>query len=442
MADRSRLLVLGLDGLPLSLARSLVAELPNLARFALEATSIRAELPELSPVNWTSLATGLGPEEHGVFGFSRLDPHSFRISVVDSNDVACPTIFDRMSKHGLVSRVVNLPNTYPAKPLRGMLVAGFVAEELNHAVYPPFLAAALDTYKLEADTSRGLADPTYLLEELRGTLTSRRHALNLLWPDLDWDLFVFVLTETDRLFHFLYPALEDTAHPWRGPCMELMREWDALIGDVLDRWDALPGPKRLIVLADHGFTTLRTEVDINAWLRQAGLLRLHGTPTDEWDASVVSPESMAFALDPGRIYLNTRQRFPRGRLERDRADRLLLEIKRGLEGLTFDGERVMEKVYTGEELYSGSKLHRAPDLVCLARPGFDCKAKFDRTSVFGMYGRLGAHTADGAIFYDSQGYCPTRMRDAGAEILRHFGLLPEVCTQERHTTQQAIISLS
>lgn len=44
-----------------------------------------------------------------------------------------------------------------------------------------------------------------------------------------------------------------------------MAAWDELIGHVLARYDELPGPKRLVVMADHGFTTLEKEVDLNAW---------------------------------------------------------------------------------------------------------------------------------------------------------------------------------
>jgi predicted AlkP superfamily phosphohydrolase/phosphomutase len=422
MTARQRLFVLGLDGVPLSLALRLAPQLPNLGRIASQARTVDAELPELSPVNWTSLATGRGPEEHGIFGFSRLHPDTFEVHVASAEHVTCPTIFDHLDRHELVSRVVNLPNTYPVRPLRGMMIAGFVAEDWEQAVYPPYLGAALKGYRLEADTSQGLKNPTLLLEELHTTLKWRERALDLLWPDLDWDLFVFVLTETDRLFHFLYPALEEPAHPWHAPCLELMLRWDQLLGRTLEYWDALPEPKRLMVMADHGFTTLRTEVDINAWLRQNDLLHLSAPPIHEWDASVVSPSSAAFALDPGRIYLNTKKRFSRGSLSEQAARLLLPQIKQGLESLTYQGERVMEQVFTGQQLYPGPQKDRAPDLVCLARPGFDCKAKFDRTQLFGLYGRTGTHTARGAIFYDSQGCRPRRMRDIGAEILRHFNV--------------------
>ena len=59
MQSTSPLVFLGLDGLPWSLARELSVQglLPNLTRVMDTSGPIRAELPELSPVNWTSLFT-------------------------------------------------------------------------------------------------------------------------------------------------------------------------------------------------------------------------------------------------------------------------------------------------------------------------------------------------------------------------------------------------
>ncbi len=424
---RPRCVVLGLDGLPLSLARRMGAHLPNLASLTARADCVTAEAPELSPVNWTSFYTAQGPETHGVFGFTRMDPQSYALSVVDATTVACPTIFDALGAAGLVSRVVNLPNTYPARPLRGMLVAGFVAHEMERAAYPPFLARTLASkgYLLEADTTRGGRDPGYLLEQLAATLASRRMALDLLWSDLAWNLFVFVLTETDRLFHFLFHAVDDPTHGLHGDCMDLLLRWDRLIGEVLERYDALPGPKRLLALADHGFTALRTEVDMNRHLAELGLLRLlppatHGENA-QWEAARIAPQSAAFALDPGRIYLHDALRFARGPLSPADKDRLLPELRQALLGLTFQGEPVMEDVVVGREYYDGPCGAQAPDLLCLARPGFDLKAKFDRDTVFGHFGRTGAHTRHDAFFCDSEKSQPKRVRDVGGEVLAFFG---------------------
>ncbi len=430
MTTRPRLVVLGLDGLPLRLAKALSPQLPNLARLTAQAGSIEAELPELSPVNWTSFFTAEGPGEHGVYGFTILDPASYSLRIANFTDVRCPTIFDRLGERGLVSRVLNLPNMAPAKPLRGMLVAGFVAPSLESAVYPPFLLGPLKAagYGIEGDTTRGAADPEYLLAQLRQSLDARRAALDILWPDLAWDLFVCVLTETDRLFHFLYPALDQAKHPLHAACLGFLAQWDALLGEVLARYDALPEPKRLIVLADHGFCTLEQEVDINRVLLESGFLHLSRPARDEWDAGVISAESRAFALDPGRVYLHRRKRFSRGCVGEAEAPALKRDLSALLLGLTWEGQRVMNRVLDGRELYQGREAAHAPDLVCVPEPGFDLKAKFDRPGVFGLCGRFGMHRPEDAIFFDSSAAAsattsrPARVRDVGRLVLEHFGI--------------------
>lgn len=520
---RQRMVVLGLDGLPLALARDLCAagRTPHLARIvhAPGTRTIDAELPELSPVNWTSFYTAAGPEEHGVFGFTRINAATYALSLADFTQVTLPTIFDRLGERGLTSRVVNLPNTYPARPIPGMLVSGFVAHELARAVHPPFLLGPLTGagYRLEADTSRGGGDPAHLLAELCATLQARRAALRLLWPDLSWDLFVFVLTETDRLFHFLWNAVTDATHPLHTACMDLLASWDDVLGEVLDLTAALPGGARLMVLADHGFTGLVTEVDVNAWLRAEGHLRLSpaacgespplrgggaGCPSgpsgmsgipgipgisglsgpvglsgmscepgvsgtrlmsagqpphdtlpsspggglffgpatrpvvetaQELDATRIQPESAAFALDPGRIYLHTRRRFAKGTLSDGEAAALAARLREGLLRLTHEGHPVLREVLTADELYDGPMRGVAPDLVCIPHEGFDLKAKFNRTAVFGHFGRTGTHSAAGAIFHDSEGARPVRLRDAGALVLEHFGLAPQRAPHEGRT---------
>ncbi len=420
---RKRMVVLGLDGLPLDLAKQLGESLPNIGRLAANASTVQAEIPELSPVNWTSFFTGKGPEEHGTFGFSRINPQSYQLEITNSTHIECPTIFDRLGESDMITRVINLPNTYPVSPLRGMIISGFVSHDLKKAASPPFLAGKLSevSYKLEADTNRGSSDLDYLLSELRSTLDSRLNALDMLWPDLAWDLFIHVFTETDRLFHFFMDAVLHQNHPGHIECMRFLADWDAAIGKFLDKYDTLPEPKRLMVLADHGFTEIKTEFCINTWLKRQGLLILNNAPANEWDATVISDESKAFALDPGRIYIHT-NRFSRGHVPLSDKQTLIQHIKTALMDLTLSGERVIEDVYTAKELYPGTMSSEVPDLICQSRPGFDLKAKFDRNDIFGLYGRTGTHTVNGAIYYDSEGFQPMRMRDTGRTILEYFNI--------------------
>ncbi|KAF1076081.1 alkaline phosphatase family protein [Halodesulfovibrio sp. MK-HDV] len=422
-----KLVVLGLDGLPLSLAKRLAASgrFPALARLTASATEMQAELPELSPVNWTSFYTAADPGEHGVYGFTRIHSRDYTMGLCNFEQPQHPTIFDRLAEKGLRTRSINLPNTYPARPIKGMLISGFVADELSQAVYPKFLLNMLGSdFLLEADTTTGATDPAFLLDQLRKTLTARKHAFSLLWKDGAWDLFIFVLTETDRLFHFLYDAVEEADHPWHKECLGLLEEWDALIGEFLDAYDTLPEPKRLMSLADHGFTRLITEVDVNALLRQMELFKTHLPPEacSELDPQQISAHCKAFALDPGRIYIHAASRFANGSVADSDVFALEQHITERLMSVTYNGQPVFKKIHKGRELYTGKMAQFAPNLVCESVAGFDLKAKFNRREPFGFFGRTGTHTVQDTFFYDSQNAQPQRVRDVGTEILRHFQL--------------------
>ena len=423
-----RLFFLGLDGLPWSLARNLCAQglLPNLGTIvgAPGCRAISAELPELSPVNWTSLFTASSPGQHGVYGFTRMDPRNYELHFTDFTHVHGPTIFERLAERGFFAKVLNMPNLAPVRAMRAMLVAGFPAQTLEGATHPPALGGILADhgYTIEADTVRGATDPAFLLEELHRTLACRRRALDLLWPDMAWDLFFFVLTETDRLGHFLFPALVEPYHPWRSEALRFMAAWDDLIGHVLARYHDLPEPKRLLIMADHGFTSLEQEVDLNVWLRDMGLLQLSRPAQNEWDTEAINPATRAFALDPGRIYLHTKERFAHGRLTRTEADHLAADLIRTLTGLTWHGRKVIRCAHLGRDLYRGPQAALAPDLVLIPEAGFDLKGKFGRTGMYGHFGRQGMHTADDVFFYDSANSAARTPTEVGQEILEQFGI--------------------
>ena len=424
----SRLVFLGLDGLPWSVAQSLCQQglLPHLARImdASGCRPIRAELPELSPVNWTSLFTAAPPGGHGVFGFTRINPQTYHLEFTDFSHVHGLTIFERMADAGLFAKVVNMPNLAPVRPMRALLVAGFPARDLCGAVHPPALGGILADhgYTVEADTVAGATDPGFLLAELHRTLACRGKAVDLLWPDLAWDMFMLVLTETDRLGHFLFPALVEPHHPWRAEVMNLMATWDRLIGQTLERYEELPGPKRLMVMADHGFTALLQEVDLNVWLKGQGLLHFSRPPQSEWDTEAMAPSTRAFALDPGRVYMHSRERFARGQLSRSDAKHLATELSEALRGLTWQGRRIIRQVHRGADLYHGPQAHLAPDLVLVPEPGFDLKGKFGRQGMFGHFGRQGMHTPDDVFFFDSAAAPARTPTHVGRAILEYFGI--------------------
>ena len=129
-----RVCVIGLDGVPFDLLRRLAGEgvMPAMRKLLGEGHlhKLKASLPEISSVSWTSFMTGTNPGQHGIFGFTDLQEKSYRLRFPNSADVKAPTIWDRLGERGLKSIVINQPSTYPARKIEGALVAGFVAIEL------------------------------------------------------------------------------------------------------------------------------------------------------------------------------------------------------------------------------------------------------------------------------------------------------------------------
>ena len=73
-----QMVVLGVDGMDPVFVERHRAELPNLSRFRSGMSRLRTTTPPQSPVAWSTFATGLQPEEHGIFDFVHLDPTSGR----------------------------------------------------------------------------------------------------------------------------------------------------------------------------------------------------------------------------------------------------------------------------------------------------------------------------------------------------------------------------
>jgi predicted AlkP superfamily phosphohydrolase/phosphomutase len=352
--------------------------------------------------------TGANPGTHGIFGFTDLHDRSYQIRFPNFLDVKVPTLWDRLGERGLKSIVINQPSTYPARKLEGALVAGFVAVELAKAVYPLSHLAALEKmgYQIDIDTQKARQDHAFLWKELHSTLEGGRGALRYFWNQ-EWNLFEFVVTGTDRLHHYLWDAHADSAHPDHEALIDYYRRVDALIGEIASGFRKLTGSRgAFYLLSDHGFTGITQEVYLNAWLAQAGFLGFDSSGPRR--LSDMASGSRAFALDPSRIYINLKSRFPRGVVGDSERSALKSEIASALSGLEFEGQKVVRRVFDSEEIYSGPHTAKGPDLVVLAEPGFDMKGSLERASVFGRTDLQGMHTWDDAFFLAP--------RDCGADL--------------------------
>jgi len=209
------------------------------------------------------------------------------------------------------------------------------------------------------------------------------------------------VTGTDRLHHFLWNAVERADDPRHDRAMAYYRAVDAFVGDMWDRThegrSADPEGEGFLLLSDHGFAGVRKDVRLNAWLRENGYLAY--TSDDPKSVAEIAPGTRAFALDPGRIYINAAGRFGGGCVAPEELPALREELAARLSELSFEGESVITRIFTKDETYRGPKTEAGPDLVLLSRPGLDLKGTTKGRDLLADTHFQGMHTWDDAFVW-------------------------------------------
>ena len=108
----------------------------------------------------------------------------------------------------------------------------------------------------KSDLAAFIKDIKYVLEK----------RTELMWHYLakdNWDLFIFHIMETDRLFHFTWEFFQNNDPLFINIYRDFFSGLDKIIGDVIS---SIGNSMHLLLLSDHGFTTLKQEVYLNRWL--------------------------------------------------------------------------------------------------------------------------------------------------------------------------------
>jgi predicted AlkP superfamily phosphohydrolase/phosphomutase len=398
-----KLAILGLDGVSWSLIQRMTGEgiMPHLASLLKESIAgpMNSSLPEISPVAWMTFFSGRSPADHGIYGFTEFDRPTYNIRFNSSADVAVPLLWDWVGLKGGRSVVLNVPMTYPARPLSGVMVSGFVALSLDRAAYPDWVVNHLKTsgYRLEADFERVHHDRASFLTDLRSALAGRFALWERFRPD-HWNLFTLIITDTDRLLHFFLGEFIENG-PITDYFYDFFHEVDLLVGRFVDRITDAGDPTRLIMLSDHGFTPVVGEFHLNRWLVARGFQK------------GLDSRSKALALDPTRIYFNRAPRFPASTMETGDLWRLEADLVSAL----LD-ERAVQGATPAREAYSGPLAGYAPDLVVRPAPGFEFKAKFNHGPIYSSSLLTGTHTYQDA-FYLIHGHDSSKKPPAITDIL-------------------------
>lgn len=368
----SRLALIGLDCADPDLLRDLLPQLPTLSALVKEGSfgHLRSVDPPITIPAWMSMMTGVDPGKFGVYGFRNRADYSYTgLRIATSAAFRAETVWDVLGRHGLRSILLGIPGTYPPKPVRGLLVSGFLAPGTDSAyTYPAALrdeiSRVVGEYILDVRGFR-TDDKPWLIEELR-RMTERRFALaRHLVMHHDWDFFGMVEIGTDRIHHGLWSHYDkahrkyDPTSPFHDAIPAYYRLIDSEIARLLD---AMPADTRVLIVSDHGAQRMEGGIGINEWLIQEGYLTLRDYPDKptrmgelieaglvDWSRTVAWGEGGYY----GRVFLNVAGREPEGIVPPGDYDRVRAELAAAIAAIPDEDEKpIGTRVLRPEELYS------------------------------------------------------------------------------------------
>ena len=283
-----KVLLIGWDAADWKIINPLMdaGKMPNLQKLVNQGVmgNLSTLYPVLSPMLWTSIATGKRAHKHGIHGFSEPDPQSGGVRAITNLGRKVKAIWNILNQHGLKSNVVGWWPSHPAEPVNGVMVSDFYQKPVGNvdepwpmrpgAVHPPRLIEPLAEFlihpvelegdmllpfiplaaEIDQEKDKRLGSVAKVLAEI-SSVHAAATALMQLEP---WD---FMAVYFDGIDHFCHGFMQ--YHP---PRLEWVKEEDyELYKDVvsvgyqyhdlmLGVYQKLAGDDTtIIIVSDHGF---------------------------------------------------------------------------------------------------------------------------------------------------------------------------------------------
>jgi predicted AlkP superfamily phosphohydrolase/phosphomutase len=280
--NRRKLFVVGIDG---------EGFLPNLREIADRGVHglLRSSIPPVTGPAWMSFKTGKNPGKHGVYAFLVTKPGTYEEAPVNAAFCREKDFWEILTEHGRRVAILNLPMTYPPKPVNGVMISGFLTPSQNRDfVYPPELLDELErefgpyylyarTLDFTAPVSRRAIDD--LVRDCREMAIYKFRVAHYLIERHDFDFVCTHIWGTDRIQHWLWNLIDASQPAYDNELGPLLadkivgyyRFIDEQIGSTLRR---MGEDTAVMVISDHGFGPIRKSIDLNVWLLREGYLAL------------------------------------------------------------------------------------------------------------------------------------------------------------------------
>ena len=418
---KKRVIIIGLDGATFDLIEPWVKKglLPHFATLLEQGAYGRLDsVPNMrSAAAWTSFSTGKNPGKHGIYEFYDFIPSRYEIEFINGGICAEPSLWQLLSDCGKKVIVINVPMTYPAQPVNGILIAGLDAPgpKSKGFCFPPEIITTLEKRFGEYILEPGLTG--YIIggnikagiEKLYRELKQKKEIACYFMDNYEWDFFMVVFRSLDAVQHCFWKYMDPT-HPqhnpkeaalWGDTILNAYRKIDEAIGEIKKR---LGTNDLLLIMSDHGFGQKHPASNqLNAWLASKGYLNYH-TPSDfitflKWLYRLMAgitprkyKEMMAKILPDFRNRIHSRLCFTGINWQATKAysDTLFPNIRINLKGREAEGivepgkeyyelierikedllncrdaktgERIVEEVLLRNEKYHGPYVFKAPDI--------------------------------------------------------------------------------
>ncbi len=407
-----KVLLIGLDGASWRVLEpwARAGRLPHVAKLMQRGAwgNLRSTIPALTMPAWSSLMTGRNPGSHGIYAFWRLNPEGYDPGrIVNANDLRGVTLWELVGRGGCTVGVINMPPSYPLRPVNGYLVGCMLTPPGAPLTYPPDVQSDLGEYYVDRRAPRGLRNDraSYVsraVEYLRGLAEQTRcrtEATLRLLEKRPTDLLAVVFYAPDRVQHNFWDELDLQRPRAAGDepvvaCVEaVMRTLDDAIGSLV----AAAGADATVILAsDHGFVPKPERVvRVNRWLAEQGFLRQRPLwslrrkavrklfppawrkrydTVDFIQLNRAKSQAWAETIDYGTvaIWVHVRGRYPLGCVTPGAEyESVRRRVRDGLASLRDEaGRSVFRAARLREEVYHGAELGQAPDVVAVCDPRY------------------------------------------------------------------------
>ena len=244
-------------------------------------------VPALSPMLWTSIATGKRADKHGIHGFIEPKPDGSGIQPVSSTSRTTKAIWNILTQAGMRADVFGWFASHPAEPINGVCVSNHFAQRKGGpddppevtpmSVHPPALAEELREFLVHPEEIQGnellpfipklaqmpshapYLDAVNFFRQIFAHTASLHNAVTyVMQRDPSWDLLAVYYDAIDLMGHkfmsFHPPRMahvdEQTFELFRDVMIGVYRYHDMMLRTLL----SIAGEETTVVLvSDHGF---------------------------------------------------------------------------------------------------------------------------------------------------------------------------------------------